>query len=258
MKIKLIRGATILGYCCYVALPLTVAAEESEQAIVVAGPESVPIQPGSTHDHETMVVAEEDAGWTPASGTPSEDLDLQDEDTRETAEDPSESSSSSTGSQQTDSNLDSSNCFDAAMGMGRAAGDVADLDRRDGFFVITAATTAASATVSSIFCLPTVTTEASTGDNDSAYLELQRQRYIARAGNHLARDIARADGEYVATMAYLHGCPSGLVDHYATIARQNFSVIFPESKVPPKILLSNLKTRLSQDPVLAEGCKYLS
>ncbi|WP_372743350.1 DUF3015 family protein [Neptunomonas sp.] len=92
----------------------------------------------------------------------------------------------------------------------------------------------------------------------AAYQKWQQYRFVVLTRDKLARDILNGGGEYVATMSYLHGCPSEIHDRYAFIAKQHFSTIFIRSELNPIIILSNLEKQIEMDPILSKECIWVT
>ena len=88
--------------------------------------------------------------------------------------------------------------------------------------------------------------------------ELQRIFYVHETRDKLARDMARGTGEYLTSMAYLHGCPVETHERYAEISQQNFERIFTDFETDTETLLLNLEAQIAKDSLLARECKWIS
>ena len=135
------------------------------------------------------------------------------------------------------------------------AGDTWNSHSDAGIFAVT---TTATASISTTFCLPTASTEASRRDDETAFRDYQERRFVEKERDNLARDIANAEGEYMISMAYLQGCPADTHVHYAKVAQRNFARIFPNSEINAATIISNLRLQIARDPLLAKSCKRVS
>lgn len=124
--------------------------------------------------------------------------------------------------------------------------------------MIVYSTSTLSMTTWCIFTSPAISTTTITVDNKTAYLRMQKYRFVTVNRDNLAKDIAQGEGEYVTTMAYLEGCPTEFHDNFAQMTQHNFNQIFPKFEIGTETILLNLEAQIAKDPLLSAECSQVS
>lgn len=86
----------------------------------------------------------------------------------------------------------------------------------------------------------------------------QREEFVAVNFEQLAEDMARGEGQYMATMADMMGCPAAVQADFARMSQEQYPVLFPEQEVDAKTWLRGLKTEIGKHPTLAHQCAPIS
>lgn len=71
----------------------------------------------------------------------------------------------------------------------------------------------------------------------------------------LSIEMAKGQGEYLASFAHTLGCNEGATEHFAELTRSNFSKIFPSYKTNAQEMLNNLGQTLRADSELKNNCR---
>jgi hypothetical protein len=87
---------------------------------------------------------------------------------------------------------------------------------------------------------------------DSASIE--HEQFVANNYTNLAKDMAVGEGEQLAVLAGLVGCPSTQQTHFNTVTQQNYDAIFASDAVSPAEVLSAVKGVVSRDAELSVTC----
>lgn len=69
--------------------------------------------------------------------------------------------------------------------------------------------------------------------------------------DNLARDMAKGQGETLATLSEVWGIPNQNKAHFNTMAKQNFAVVYQSANVTSNDVLNNLNTVMSNDSKLS-------
>lgn len=115
-------------------------------------------------------------------------------------------------------------------------------------------------TVAAVYIIPGYTSSKVTGTSGCEKIEtayFNQLRFVAIAQDKLVRDMASGGGEYIESMAFLHGCPASYYQRYANLAQQNFADIYPLTETEPMEILSNLESQIKGDQELGSNCIWV-
>lgn len=97
-----------------------------------------------------------------------------------------------------------------------------------------------------------ITTGTSNCDASGIILaERESEIFVAQNLDSLAKEMASGNGEHVATLSGLMGCPTAT---FASFTQQNFEVIYADANIGAGQMLTALNTAISNDPVLSTSC----
>jgi DUF3015 family protein len=88
--------------------------------------------------------------------------------------------------------------------------------------------------------------------------EYEQQVFVAANYDALSGDMARGQGEYLAAMSALMGCPAALSGEFGQIARTHFDQIVSEAPGRAPALLAALKDAMRVHPALSASCARLA
>ena len=88
--------------------------------------------------------------------------------------------------------------------------------------------------------------------------EFEQQVFVAANYDALSRDIASGQGEHLAAMSALMGCPAALTAEVGRMAQAHFSRLVTGSADPAPALLAELKDELRGHPALSVSCTRLA
>ena len=83
---------------------------------------------------------------------------------------------------------------------------------------------------------------------------LEQERFVASNFTSLAKDMASGEGEQLAALAGLLGCPAVQQTRFNTVAQKNYNAIFTNDSVTPAEVLTATKGGVSRDADLSVTC----
>ena len=84
--------------------------------------------------------------------------------------------------------------------------------------------------------------------------KLEQERFVAHNFSGVAKEMAVGEGEQLAALSGLLGCPTLQQTRFNTVAQQNYSAIFASDTTTPSEMLTAVKTVMSSDAELAAAC----
>jgi hypothetical protein len=85
--------------------------------------------------------------------------------------------------------------------------------------------------------------------------DIEIEKYIASNIHNIKVDMARGEGETLATLSLMMGCESNSMSNFGRATALEFSEIFPSEKTSGGEAYSNLKTQLLKYPSVAHACQ---
>lgn len=82
----------------------------------------------------------------------------------------------------------------------------------------------------------------------------EQETFVANNFSSLSKEMASGKGEHLAALAELIGCSPEKAPTFASIAQQNYEVIFASDQTTPRTMLKTVKERISQNPELSQSC----
>jgi hypothetical protein len=83
---------------------------------------------------------------------------------------------------------------------------------------------------------------------------LEQERFVASNFASLAKDMASGEGEQLAALAGLLGCPALQQTRFNTVAQKNYNAIFANDGATPAHVLTATKGVVSRDAELSVTC----
>jgi len=103
-------------------------------------------------------------------------------------------------------------------------------------------------------------TTGTSGCSNSGIIQREYEQQIFVAANYdaLSRDFARGQGEHLAAMSALMGCPAALNGELGRVAQAHFGQLVTGAADPAPVLLAELKDELRGHPALSVSCTRLA
>ncbi|MFQ5633672.1 MAG: DUF3015 domain-containing protein [bacterium] len=86
--------------------------------------------------------------------------------------------------------------------------------------------------------------------------EREGDLFVVANFEHLEKEMAAGEGEHVATLAGLLGCPSEKGVQFASYTQQNYQAIFASEQTTPGEMLRAVRAGISNHPELSASCRY--
>jgi hypothetical protein len=86
--------------------------------------------------------------------------------------------------------------------------------------------------------------------------QLEQEKFVADNFSGLAKEMATGEGERLATLAGMLGCPSVKQAHFNAVTQQNYAAIYASDTTNPTEMLIAVKTVVARDTELATACSY--
>lgn len=83
---------------------------------------------------------------------------------------------------------------------------------------------------------------------------IEQEQFVANNMASLAKDMAGGEGEQLAALAGLLGCPAVQQPRFNTVAQQNYTTIFSSDSATPVEVLTAAKGVVSRDAELSVTC----
>ena len=83
---------------------------------------------------------------------------------------------------------------------------------------------------------------------------IEQERFVANNFAGLAKDMASGEGEQLAALAGLLGCPAVQQTRFNTVAQKNYNTIFANDSATPAEVLTAAKGVVSRDAELSVTC----
>jgi hypothetical protein len=83
---------------------------------------------------------------------------------------------------------------------------------------------------------------------------IEQERFVANNFAGLAKDMASGEGEQLAALAGLLGCPAVQQTRFNTVAQKNYNAIFANDGATPAEVLTATKGVVSRDAELSVTC----
>ncbi|HET6466536.1 MAG TPA: DUF3015 domain-containing protein [Nitrospiria bacterium] len=84
--------------------------------------------------------------------------------------------------------------------------------------------------------------------------KLEQEQFVANNYSGLAKDMATGQGEQLATLAGLMGCPTAQQPRFDTVTQQNYQAIFASDSTTPTEVLTAVRGVVSGDSELSTNC----
>ncbi|HUK57358.1 MAG TPA: DUF3015 family protein [Nitrospiria bacterium] len=84
--------------------------------------------------------------------------------------------------------------------------------------------------------------------------KLEQEQFVANNFSGLAKEMATGNGEQLAALAGLMGCPTVQQPRFNTVAQQNYKAIFASDSTTPIEVLTAVRGVVSQDAELSTTC----
>jgi len=81
-----------------------------------------------------------------------------------------------------------------------------------------------------------------------------QEEFVSNNFSGLAKDMASGQGEQLAALAGMMGCPTVQQTRFNTVTQQNYSAIFASDTTTPSEMLTAVKTVMSGDAELSAAC----
>ncbi len=90
--------------------------------------------------------------------------------------------------------------------------------------------------------------------------EHEQELFVADNLDALSQELAQggADGQHVAALSSLLGCPADLQGQVALAAQAGYGTVFASAQAEPRVVLAGLKQQLAGKPALASACTRLT
>ena len=82
----------------------------------------------------------------------------------------------------------------------------------------------------------------------------EKEVFVAQNFESIMKDTAAGEGEHLAALSGLMGCPVGHTATFASVTQKNFDVIYAEDTADTRVVLSALSKTISKDPILSASC----
>lgn len=83
---------------------------------------------------------------------------------------------------------------------------------------------------------------------------IEQEQFVANNFASLAKDMAGGEGEQLAALAGLFGCPAVQQTRFNTVAQTNYTTIFANNSATPAEVLTAAKGVVSRDAELSATC----
>ena len=94
---------------------------------------------------------------------------------------------------------------------------------------------------------------------DSVILnEKEQEVFVASNLSVLNQEMAQGQGQHVAALASLLGCPTAVQGEFAQMSQESYGSVFPQTDVGAGAVLASLKDEMGRRPVLASSCSRMS
>jgi hypothetical protein len=94
---------------------------------------------------------------------------------------------------------------------------------------------------------------------DSVILhEYEQNVFVASNLGVLNQEMAQGQGQHVAALASLMGCPASTYGEFAQMSQETYGTVFASADVEAGTVLASLKQELGQRPALAASCSRIS
>jgi hypothetical protein len=88
--------------------------------------------------------------------------------------------------------------------------------------------------------------------------EVEQQLFVAANYDALSVDVARGQGEHLAAMSALMGCPAALTGEFGRLAQAHFGQLVSGAPDRAPLLLAGLKDELRAHPEFSASCTRLA
>lgn len=82
--------------------------------------------------------------------------------------------------------------------------------------------------------------------------------FVAFNAEHVERDFARGQGEYMASVAALLGCPAEARPDFARVAQAHMAARPAPAEAAPAQWVAQVQARITAEPALAASCQWKS
>jgi hypothetical protein len=86
----------------------------------------------------------------------------------------------------------------------------------------------------------------------------EQEAFVATNLSVLNQEMAQGQGQHVAALAALMGCPAALHGDFASMSQESYGTVFAQADTTAPGVLASLKAELGRRPVLASTCSRLS
>ena len=84
--------------------------------------------------------------------------------------------------------------------------------------------------------------------------DLDKKIYVDLNKDQILIEMAIGRGEYLSSLAYLHGCPINTHDRFGEVIRVNYSHIFSEFELTTEDLINSIGAEINNDTQLTSQC----
>ncbi len=88
-------------------------------------------------------------------------------------------------------------------------------------------------------------------EEDARFGKIQ---FVKLNSDNLASDMAQGGGEYLATLAYMEGCPTEVHEKFSQMTQNNFHRIYERPDPDPEDILDIVGKEIRKDPLLSYKC----
>lgn len=85
--------------------------------------------------------------------------------------------------------------------------------------------------------------------------QLDQEKFVADNFSGLAKELATGEGEQLAVLAGMIGCPSVTQARFNSVTRQNYAAIYASDTTGPTEMLAAVKAVVAHDSELATACR---
>jgi hypothetical protein len=74
----------------------------------------------------------------------------------------------------------------------------------------------------------------------------------------LNQEMAQGQGDHIAALASLMGCPTAMQGEFAQMSRASYRTLFSDADITASAVLASLKDEMGRRPMLASSCSRIS
>ncbi len=86
----------------------------------------------------------------------------------------------------------------------------------------------------------------------------EQEAFVATNLEALNQEMAQGQGQHVAALASLMGCPTSVQGAFAEMSQTTYGTVFAQADTSATVVLASLKDEMGRRPVLASSCTRLS